>query len=254
MKIYTFNVNGIRSALNKGLEAWIKLEDPDILCFQEIKISETDLIDPIFKALGYFCFWYPAEKKGYSGVAILSKIKPNNIQYGFGIQQYDSEGRVIIADYHSFSVMCAYFPSGTTGETRQEIKFQFLDDIYSYIHTLEQKKKQLFVCGDVNICHHAIDIHNPKSNANTSGFLPEERAWVGKFIESGFVDCFRQINKLPHQYSWWSYRAGARSKNLGWRIDYIFASQEISYKILNAKIHAAVVMSDHCPVSLEIDL
>ena len=254
MKIYTFNVNGIRSALNKGLEDWIKLEDPDILCFQEIKISETELVDPIFKALGYFCFWYPAQKKGYSGVAILSKIKPDNIQYGFGIQQYDMEGRVIIADYPSFCVICAYFPSGTTGETRQEIKFQFLDDIYSYIHTLEQKKKQLFLCGDVNICHNSIDIHNPKSNANTSGFLPEERAWVGKFIESGFVDCFRQTNKLPHQYSWWSYRAGARSKNLGWRIDYIFASQEISHKILNAKIHADVVMSDHCPVSLEIDL
>ena len=254
MKIYTFNVNGIRSALNKGLEAWIKLEDPDILCFQEIKISETELVEPIFKALGYFCFWYPAQKKGYSGVAILSKIEPNTIQYGLGIEQYDSEGRVIIADFQQFSVMCAYFPSGTTGEARQEIKIQFLDEIYTYIHSLELKKKKLFVCGDVNICHAAIDIHNPKSNANTSGFLPEERAWVGKFIESGFIDCFRQLNQLPHQYTWWSYRAGARSKNLGWRIDYIFVSQEISHKVLNVKIHDAVVMSDHCPVSLEIDL
>lgn len=254
MKITTFNVNGIRSALNKGLEEWLKDHNPDILCLQEIKLSETELVEPVFAALGYLCYWYPAQKKGYSGVAILSKIKPENITYGIGINQYDAEGRTIIASFEKFHVVCAYFPSGTTGDIRQNIKMNFLDAMYTFIHSFEKSNKPLLLCGDVNICHKEIDIHNPKSNANSSGFLPEERAWVGKFIDSGFIDCFRHNNTSPHQYTWWSYRAGARGKNLGWRIDYIFGSADIEKNILNSNIHADVVMSDHCPVSVELSI
>jgi exodeoxyribonuclease-3 len=254
MKITTFNVNGIRSALNKGLAEWLKDHNPDILCLQEIKLSETQLVEPIFTALGYHCYWYPAQKKGYSGVAILSKTKPDNITYGIGINQYDAEGRTIIATFDKFHVVCAYFPSGTTGDIRQVIKMNFLDDMYAFIHSFEKSNKPLLLCGDVNICHKEIDIHNPKSNANSSGFLPEERAWVGKFIDSGFIDCYRHINTNPHQYTWWSYRAGARGKNLGWRIDYIFGSADIEKTILNSNIHAEVIMSDHCPVSLELSI
>ena len=254
MKITTFNVNGIRSALNKGLEEWLKNHNPDVLSLQEIKLSETDLVEPLFQSLGYHCHWYPAQKKGYSGVGLLSKEKPLEVKYGIGIDQYDSEGRTITATFEKFHVISAYFPSGTTGDIRQDIKMSFLEDMFTYIHQIERSNKPIFVCGDVNICHQEIDIHNPKSNAKSSGFLPEERAWVGKFIDSGFVDCFRLINTDPQHYTWWSYRAGARSKNLGWRIDYIFVNDKAANIISDAKIHADVVMSDHCPVSVEIQI
>jgi exodeoxyribonuclease III len=254
MKITTFNVNGIRSALNKGLGEWLISHNPDVLCLQEIKLSETELVEPLFVSLGYHCHWYPAQKKGYSGVAVLSKEKPLDVKYGFGIDQYDSEGRTILTSFEKFNVMSAYFPSGTTGDIRQEIKMAFLDDIYTHIHQIDRADKPIFICGDVNICHKEIDIHNPKSNAKSSGFLPEERAWVGKFIDSGFVDCFRLLNTDPQHYTWWSYRAGARAKNLGWRIDYIFVNENQKSVVKDSKIHADVVMSDHCPVSVEFDL
>lgn len=253
MKIVTFNVNGIRAALKKDLTKWIKSLDPDILCFQEIKLSETELVEPIFTEMGYHCYWYPAEKKGYSGVGIISKIPVNQVVKGFGISQYDSEGRTLEAHFDEFILVSAYFPSGTTGDARQAVKMSFLDDFYTYAHQLRAAGKPLLVCGDVNICHTEIDIHNPKSNAKTSGFLPEERAWVGKFIDSGFIDGFRSINKAPHNYTWWSYRAGARGKNLGWRIDYIFVTNLEADKIQNAHIHNDVFMSDHCPVSVDIN-
>jgi exodeoxyribonuclease-3 len=254
MKITTFNVNGIRSALNKGLEEWLKNHNADVLCLQEIKLSETELVEPLFVALGYYCHWYPAQKRGYSGVAILSKEKPLEVKYGIGIDQYDSEGRTIVASFEKFHVMSAYFPSGTTGDIRQEVKMAFLDDIYTHIQQFVKAEKPIFVCGDVNICHKEIDIHNPKSNANSSGFLPEERAWVGKFLDSGFTDCFRLLNTDPHHYTWWSYRAGARGKNLGWRIDYIFVNETQKSIVKDSKIHADVIMSDHCPVSVELNL
>jgi exodeoxyribonuclease III len=250
MTLYTFNVNGIRSALSKGLLDWLKSEDPDILCLQEIKLSETSLVQPLFENLGYHCFWFPAEKKGYSGVAILSKIKPKEVVYGCKNALYDAEGRVVVAYYDTFAVMCAYFPSGSSGELRQAVKMQFLADVQSFITTLSKTHPKLFVCGDVNICHQAIDIHNPKGNAKTSGFLPEERVWFGTFLENDFIDCFRNKHPAAQEYSWWSYRAGARAKNLGWRIDYILANTSLEGCILNAKIHSNVVMSDHCPVSI----
>ncbi len=254
MKLITFNVNGIRSALNKGLLDWFKEQDPDVLCLQEIKLSETWLVEPLFTELGYYCYWYPAQKKGYSGVAVISKKEAVSVNPGFGVEQYDTEGRTILVDYGTYQILCAYFPSGTTGDIRQEVKMNFLADFATYAQSIKTTGKPLLICGDVNICHTDIDIHNPKSNAKTSGFLPEERAWVGEFIHKGFVDTFRSIDKEPHNYTWWSYRAGSRGKNLGWRIDYIFSTNIDEELINHVHIHNDVVMSDHCPVSINITL
>lgn len=252
MKIFTFNVNGVRAAIKKGLIEWLAEEKPDVLCLQEIKLSETELVEDLFKELGFYCYWYPAQKRGYSGVAILSRVKPELVEYGMDIEKFDFEGRVITAHFKSFTLVCAYFPSGTTGSVRQDLKMEFLDEMEGFISKVQTKTKNIVLCGDVNICHTEIDIHNPKSNKNSSGFLPEERAWVGSFLDSGFIDTFRQFNKDPHHYTWWSYRAGSRGKNLGWRIDYLFASEEIKERLLDAKIHPEIIMSDHCPVSLEL--
>ncbi len=254
MKLYSFNVNGIRSAINKGLLKWVKETNPDILCLQEIKLTETELVEPFFIELGYYCHWYPAQKKGYSGVAIISRQKPRDVRFGMNIELFDNEGRVILSDFESFTLICAYFPSGTTGDIRQEIKMQFLDAFYDFANELKLTYPNLLICGDVNICHKEIDIHNPKGNAKSSGFLPEEREWVSKFLDSGFTDVFREYNNDPHNYSWWSYRAGSRAKNLGWRIDYFFATNEFKDRLIGAGVHPDVVMSDHCPVSVEIKI
>ncbi len=254
MKIISFNVNGIRAAIKKGLLEWLEEEKPDVLCLQEIKLFETELVEDFFKALGFHCYWYPAQKKGYSGVAILTKTKPNHVSYGMGVEQFDFEGRVIKADYADFSLVCAYFPSGTTGGLRQGLKMEFLDHMVRYMAEQKKISPNIVLCGDVNICHTEIDIHNPKNNKNSSGFLPEERAWVGEFLDSGYIDTFRHFNKTPHNYSWWSYRSGARGKNLGWRIDYLFSSKEMESLLENASILPDVVMSDHCPVMLEVNV
>jgi exodeoxyribonuclease III len=254
IKFISYNLNGIRSTLNKGLAEWLKTADPDIFCVQEIKLFETELVEPVFKELGYHCYWFPAQKKGYSGVAILSKEPAVSVEYGCGIEAFDFEGRSILAHFKNFSVLCAYFPSGTTGDVRQTVKMQFLSDIHQYILDLKKRIPILLICGDVNICHQDIDIHNPKANQKTSGFLPEERAWVTQFLASGFVDSFRKINQEPHQYTWWSLRAGSRDKNLGWRIDYVFVNEEISHKILDACLRSELRFSDHCPVEIDFDL
>ncbi len=252
MKLYSFNVNGIRSALNKGLLQWIESENPDVLCLQEIKLSETELVEHLFTGLGFQCFWYPAKKKGYSGVAILSKIQPQRVEYGMNIELFDSEGRVICAQYENFRLINAYFPSGTTGDIRQTVKMEFLEEMHRFMLDQKLKYGPVVLCGDVNICHNDIDIHNPVGNKNSSGFLPEERQWVGRFLESGFLDTFRIFNDQPHHYSWWSYRAGARGNNKGWRIDYFFTTPDMQEKLIEAKIHPDVIMSDHCPVSLTL--
>lgn len=250
MKIISYNVNGIRSAINKGLLNWLKISNPDILCLQEIKLSETELVSPFFEELGYHCFWYPAQKRGYSGVALLSKTKPKHIQYGNGNPLVDNEGRMLRADFEDFSILSMYFPSGSSGDERQTVKMHFLEDFLVYVNSLRQELSNLVICGDVNICHREIDIHNPKSNANSSGFLPEEREWVGKFLDTGFVDTFRHFNQEPHHYTWWSYRAGAKQKNLGWRIDYHFVTENLKEKLISAAIHPDQLMSDHCPIEL----
>lgn len=254
MKICTYNVNGIRSAINKGFTDWLREFNPDILCLQEIKLSETYLVTPLFESLGYHCYWYPAQKKGYSGVGVLTKSKPESVNYGMGIDLFDNEGRVLTVNYPNFSVISVYFPSGSSGEIRQEAKMKFLNDFTVFIDELRKTTPNLIIGGDVNICHHPIDIHNPKSNANSSGFLLEERDWVTGFLENRFIDVFRTHNQEPHNYTWWSYRAGARAKNLGWRIDYFFIPNHLHPHLLDADIHSHLTMSDHCPVSFNIEL
>ena len=252
MKLISYNVNGIRAAMNKGFLDWLANESPEIIGLQEVKALETDLELRLFQDLGYQVYWYPAVKKGYSGVAILTKVAPKYVHYGMGISAYDNEGRMIRADFEGFSFISAYFPSGTTGELRQDFKYAFLDDVYGYIQDLKREQPALILSGDYNICHKAIDIHNPLSNKNTSGFLPDERAWMDKFVDLGFIDTFRAFNTNPGHYSWWSYRAGSREKNLGWRIDYHMASKEMQNKLKSAVILQDVVHSDHCPVVLEL--
>ncbi len=251
MKILTYNVNGIRAALKKGWLEWLKLENPDVICIQEIKASPDQVPEIVLlEEMGYEHYWYPAQKKGYSGTAIFTKITPKHIEYGCGHEDYDFEGRVIRADFDKASVMSVYFPSGTTGDVRQDFKYKFLDDFQLYSNELLKEKPNLVVCGDFNICHRAIDIHNPKSNANSSGFLPAEREWMENFINSGYIDSFRHLNPDPHHYTWWSYRAGARGKNLGWRIDYNMVSNGLKDSIVSSRILPSAVHSDHCPVEL----
>ncbi len=254
MKIISYNVNGIRAAIRKGFLEWLSEEKPDIVCLQETKATPDQVPISEIESLGYQTFWETSTvKKGYSGVAIFSKLSPNHVNYGIGIEKYDQEGRVIRADYEDFSVMSVYMPSGTMGDIRQAFKMQWLSDFQSYINELKQDKKELIISGDYNICHRPIDIHDPVRNKNSTGFLPEEREWVSGFIDSGFIDTFRFFNQEPHHYSWWSYRAGARQKNLGWRIDYHMVSKTLEGRLRIATILPQAHHSDHCPIVLEID-
>jgi len=253
MKIITYNVNGIRSAVGKGLHTWLKSADPDIVCFQETKAQPDQIPVELFEELGYHHYWYSAVKKGYSGVGILSKIKPDHVDFGMNIQQYDDEGRTIMAHYGDITVMSVYHPSGTTGEERQSFKMRWLEDFLQYTTELRKTRPNLIITGDFNICHQAIDIHDPIRNATSSGFLPEEREWLTRFLESGFIDTFRYFNTDPHQYTWWSYRVDARSRNLGWRIDYQMVTPSLTDKMVRAAILPHAMHSDHCPVLLEIE-
>lgn len=253
-RILTYNVNGIRAAFNKGLIAFLKEVNPDVVCFQETKAQPGQMNEAEFEAMGYFCNTYSAEKKGYSGVAIFSKVKPDRIVYGMGNNKHDVEGRVIRADFGDISVISVYFPSGTTGEIRQAIKMHFLSDFHLFLNELRKTRDKLIISGDYNICRLWIDIHNPAQQQTTSGFLPEEREWFAKFVEDGFVDSFREINQEKHQYTWWSYRANARQNNKGWRIDYHMLTNSLKDKILDSRILPYAVHSDHCPVLLDLDI
>lgn len=252
-RIISYNVNGIRAAVGKGLVDWTKQLNPDVLCIQETKAQPGQMHEKEFEELGYQIYAYSAEKKGYSGVAIICKQKPDRVEYGMKNPKYDVEGRVIRADFGEWSVISAYFPSGTTGGARQEYKMDFLADFQNYLQELRKERPKLIISGDYNICRLWIDIHNPSQQQNTSGFLPEEREWFQRFVDDGFVDSFRQFNPHPHQYSWWSYRAGARANNKGWRIDYHMVTDKMTDKLLAASIIPGAVHSDHCPVVVEID-
>ena len=212
-RIITYNVNGIRAAMRKGFPDWIQHAQPDILCIQETKAQHDQIPVLDFELMGYKTYTYSAIKKGYSGVAILSKKEPDHVQLGMGIQKYDAEGRFIRADFGDTSIISVYHPSGSSGDERQAFKMQWLDDFQEYISELRIERPNLIVCGDYNICHKPIDIHDPIRNAKSSGFLPEERDWMTGFLETGFTDSFRHLNPEPHQYSWWSYRANARTNN-----------------------------------------
>ncbi len=253
-KILSYNVNGIRAALKKDWIDWLKEEDPAIICIQETKAHKDQLDLELFKNAGYHTYWFSAEKKGYSSVAIFSKTEPDHVEYGCGIEKYDAEGRIIRADFGDFSVLSCYFPSGSSGEERQAFKMDFLADFRSYIIELKKTRKKLLISGDINICHEAIDIHNPVSNKKSSGFLPEERQWVTDFLALGFIDSFRHLNKEPHNYSWWTYRFGARKKNLGWRIDSHFISENLLDQLQDSGILSEAIHSDHCPISVELDV
>ena len=252
MKIASYNVNGIRAALGKGFLQWLQQADPDVICLQEIKAKEEQLDLALFEKAGYpYHYWFPADKKGYSGVAILSRMKPDHVEYGTGIDYMDFEGRNLRADFKGVSVMSLYLPSGTN-TARLEHKFRYMDDFQAYINDLGKSIPELVVLGDYNICHRAIDIHDPVRNKNVSGFLPEEREWLGNFIESGFIDSFRYFNQEPHQYTWWSYRANSRAKNKGWRLDYAMVSQALEQQLRRSVILPEAVHSDHCPVLIEL--
>ncbi|MAY83929.1 MAG: exodeoxyribonuclease III [Flavobacteriales bacterium] len=252
-RIISYNVNGIRAAIRKDFLKWLEASKADILCLQEIKATADQLEPEHLDALDYKKYWYPAEKKGYSGVSIWSKEEPKHVEYGMGMEIYDREGRVIRADYKDFSVISVYMPSGSSGDERQAFKMQWLDDFYSYVQDLKKEIPNLVISGDYNICHKPIDIHNPERNKDTSGFKPEEREWMSKFVDGGFIDSFRHFNEEPHQYSWWSYRANARAKNLGWRIDYNMVSEPMEDRLKRATILSEAKHSDHCPVLLEIE-
>lgn len=249
VRIATYNVNGVRSALSKGLIDWIILANLDVLCLQEIKADEVSFDTQPFERIGYQVKIHPAEKKGYSGVAIITRLPILKVEIGFGNSLYDREGRGIRIDFESFSVLSVYLPSGTTGDERQSFKMQMLEWFLPYIQQLRQDHPKLIVAGDFNICHRAIDIHDPIRNATSSGFLPEEREWMDRFVASGMTDTFRYLNpEVKGAYSWWTFRAGARANNKGWRIDYQFVTQEMVPFLSASNMDASAVHSDHCPV------
>lgn len=251
MKIISYNVNGIRAAIKKGFLEWLKAANPDIICIQETKANKEQVPSEGFDLAGYpYQYWFSAQKKGYSGVAIFCKEKPNHIEYGTGIETMDSEGRNLRVDFDNVSVMSMYLPSGTN-QARLDFKFNYMAQIQDYLINLKKQIPNLIVCGDYNICHEAIDIHNPKMKG-VSGFLPEEREWIGNFIENGFIDSFRHLNKEPHHYSWWSYRANSRANNKGWRIDYNMVSLPLKDAISRAFILPDAKHSDHCPIGVEL--
>lgn len=254
MQIISYNVNGIRSAISKGFLDWLKQANPDVICLQEIKAHPEQVPTLDIELAGYpYHYWFPATKKGYSGVAILSKTEPKNIFFGTGIPHMDFEGRNIRVDFEDFSVMSLYLPSGTNSE-RLDHKFMYMDDFQKYIAELKKEIPNLVICGDFNICHEAIDIHDPIRNKKVSGFLPEERAWLDRFLNAGFTDSFRFFNKEPDQFTWWSVRAPtARLNNKGWRIDYCLVSEPLKSRIKRALILSEAKHSDHCPTLVEIE-
>ncbi|MEA3446894.1 MAG: exodeoxyribonuclease III [Bacteroidota bacterium] len=252
--IYTYNVNGIRAAIRKGLKEWFKSVNPDVLMIQETKAQPEDIDTFFFKELGYHVFVHSAEKKGYSGVMTICRQEPDAVIAGIGNERFDAEGRFLRTDFGDITLINSYFPSGTTGTVRQDVKYAYLDAVQAYINELKKHRPNIILSGDFNICHKPIDISKPEKKKNVSGFLPEERQWVSNFLNNGFVDSFRAYDQRPDQYSWWSYRANARSKNLGWRIDYHMVSESLAGNMKNANIHADVYHSDHCPVSLEMEI
>ena len=253
MKILSYNVNGIRAAITKGFLDWLQAANPDVICLQEIKATQDQIPVLEITAAGYpYQYYFSAEKKGYSGVAILCKTEPKQIVFGTGIDYMDKEGRNVRVDFDDVSVMSLYLPSGTNID-RLGHKFQYMADFQNYINELKKEVPNLIICGDYNICHQAIDIHDPIRNAKVSGFLPEEREWLDTFMKNGFLDSFRMLNPEPHHYSWWSYRANARKNNKGWRIDYNLIAENMKDRVKRAYILPDAKHSDHCPVAIEID-
>lgn len=253
MKLISWNVNGIRAVHKKGFIDWFKKEDPDILCLQETKAHEEQLPDELKNMHGYHALFCSGERKGYSGVCIYSKLLPQNVYRGFNIERFDKEGRILIADYPEFTLINIYYPNGKASAERLKYKMDFYDAFYDYANNLRAQGKKLIICGDVNTAHKEIDIARPKENSKISGFLPEERAWMDKFINSGYIDTFRVFNDQPEQYTWWDMLTRARDRNVGWRIDYFFISDDLKDRLKDAFIKQEVMGSDHCPIGIVIE-
>ena len=252
MKLFSWNVNGVRAIEKKGFLDWLSSESPDVLCIQETKAKFEQLPDTLQNIDGYFSYWHSAEKLGYSGVATFSKKEPLHVQYGLGIDKYDKEGRVLITEFDNFLLYNIYFPNGQKDEIRLQYKLDFYDDLLEIIDDQVASGNNVIVAGDWNTAHKEIDLANPKANANYSGFLPVERAQLDTYVDHGYVDSFRLFHDEPDRYSWWTYRFGARQRNIGWRIDYFFTNQEFADNISDADIHEDIMGSDHCPVSIEL--
>ena len=251
-RLFSWNVNGIRAISKKGFLEWFKKENPDILCLQETKAHPEQLTDELKDVDGYESHFSSAEKKGYSGVVTYANEKPINIQHGIGIKKFDSEGRFIITEFNDFILFNIYFPNGKASKERLQYKMDFYNAFLKHCKKLLKQGKKIVVCGDVNTAHEEIDLARPKENSNTSGFLPEERKWIDKFISAGFIDTFRIFNKEPENYTWWDMITRARERNVGWRIDYFYASENLKNNIKSASIHSTVMGSDHCPIELEL--
>ncbi len=252
MKIISWNVNGIRAADKKGLFNWFKSESPDILCLQEIKALAEQFPPHLKNTPRYNVYINSAERKGYSGVATYSKIKPKYTKKGFSIERFDKEGRVLITEFSNFILFNIYFPNGKKDDERLNFKLDFYDTFLAYADNLKAEGKNIVVCGDFNTAHKEIDLAHPKANENRSGFLPVERAWLDTFIDHGYIDTFRYFNKEPENYTWWDQKTKARERNVGWRIDYFFVNKEFLPKIKKAFILSDIMGSDHCPIGIEI--
>ena len=253
MKIISWNVNGIRACYKKGFAQYLESEAPDVLCLQESKAHVESLDDSILNIPNYHSYWHSAQRKGYSGTAIYSKEKPLNVTYGFGPEKFDSEGRVISAEYKDYIVFSVYFPNGQQGPERLAYKLEFYNEFFNYCQALRETGKELIICGDYNTAHTEIDLANPKENINTSGFMPIEREWLDHIIKLGYIDTFRLYNHHPDEYSWWSYRTAARDRNVGWRIDYVFITPGLQEKLASGFIQQHVLGSDHCPVGITLN-
>ncbi len=252
MKIISWNVNGLRAVLKKNFLEYLQQADPDILCIQETKLQEEQIPKEIHELDGYFKYWNFAEKKGYSGVAVFTKEKPISVEYSIGDELYDKEGRLLLLEFKDFSLINCYFPNGQMSDERLQYKLNFYDRMFDLMQKIRESGKNLIICGDFNTAHKEIDLANPKQNENTSGFLPIERSWLDKIVKAGWVDTFRFFNQEADQYSWWTYRFGARERNVGWRIDYFFTNEENIKNIKNAFIKQEITGSDHCPIGVEI--
>lgn len=255
LRIISYNVNGIRAAIRKGFLDWLATHPAEIICVQETKALQADVDHEPFRQLGYHDYWFSAQKKGYSGVAVFSKHKAHQVILGNGHGPSDDEGRVLQLDFGDIRLINAYFPSGTSGAERQQFKYEWLDECYAWLQKLKKQHPKLILCGDYNIAHEEIDIHDPKGNKNSSGFLPAEREWMTKFYNSGWMDTFRELHPEPHRYSWWSQRfPSVRLNNKGWRIDYINVTDSLRQQVVDADIFPDVKHSDHCPVYLKLKL
>ncbi len=254
MRLVSWNVNGIRSAIQKGFWDWLAADQPDILCLQETRIHPDQLTKAMLAPAGYQAFWHSAERKGYSGVATLCRKKPLRVQEGMDQPLFDAEGRVLITQHPGFTLVNAYFPSGRRGQERVSYKIDFYEALLAHCSNLGVQGHRLVVCGDYNTAHQPIDLARPKQNEKTSGFLPEEREALSRWLEHGFVDVFRLLHPHAEEYTWWTYRFDARARNIGWRIDYFLITAELLPQVQDVRILGDVAGSDHCPIELQLDL